>query len=224
MTVSQRALSERVSPGGFSMAAVRRRADARLTRTWPFHDAGPRSDFDLNPGISAGEDFSRYKPAAVLIAVTDEGAGDANVLLTRRPETLRKHAGQIAFPGGKMDPDDRDAVSAAVREAEEEVGLPPEAVEPLGFLSTYFTSTGYRVYPVLARIAPGLALRPQEAEVADIFYVPLSFLMNPDNHRVEAREWRGVERRFYAMPYERHYIWGATAGMIRLMYDDMWRS
>jgi 8-oxo-dGTP pyrophosphatase MutT (NUDIX family) len=145
-------------------------------------------------------------------------SGDLRVLLTERTPHLAAHAGQIAFPGGKIEPDDRGPLGAALREAEEEIGLAPRFVEPLGFLEPYQTGTGYLVTPVVAAVKPGYALKADPHEVALIFDVPLSFLLDESNHRIDSRFWRGAERRFYAMPYEGRYIWGATAGIIRTLH------
>lgn len=193
---------------------VRRLASARLFQDAAASHAFLRasSDFDLNPDFQmpAGLEF---KGAAVLIAICDRTP--LTVLLTERTPHLSAHAGQIAFPGGRIDPGDRDATAAALREANEEIGLDPALVEPLGYLDPYSTSTGYLITPVVALVAPRFEVTANPAEVADVFEVPLAFLMDQANHRIESRQWRGAERRFYAMPYNERYIWGATAGIIR---------
>ena len=143
------------------------------------------------------------------------------LLLTQRAATLSKHAGQIAFPGGRIDPEDASPAAAALREAYEEIGLPPEFVTPLGFLDSYRTGTGYRIEPLVALVQPGFELRLQESEVADAFEVPLAFLMDHANHETHTKIWQGAERRFYAMPYENRYIWGATAGILKNMHERL---
>ena len=150
-------------------------------------------------------------PAAVLIAVTDRA--DPGVILTQRTETMRRHAGQVAFPGGRLDPGE-DAVAAALREAEEEVALPQGAVEVIGTLDRYRTVTGYEVTPVIGVVPPDLPLVPSEAEVASVFETPLAFLLDAANHRQGSAQWRGEERRFIEIPWGGYRIWGATAGMI----------
>jgi len=151
-------------------------------------------------------------PAAVLVAVTREA--EPQLLLTRRNADLRRHPGQIAFPGGRIDPEDTDAIAAALREAEEEVALPRRAVELLGTLDRYETGTGYAITPVVGLVPPGLAFVPQPSEVAAVFHVPLAFVLNPANQEVRSGEWQGRERRFYAIRYGDHDIWGATAGIL----------
>ena len=150
--------------------------------------------------------------AAVLVAVTDRAR--PGVILTQRTETMRKHAGQVAFPGGRVDPEDADAVAAALREAEEEIGLPPAAVRVAGVADRYRTGTGYHITPVVGVVAPDLPLRPSEAEVASVFEVPLAFLLDPANHRAARATWQGRERRFTEILWEDRRIWGATAAMI----------
>jgi 8-oxo-dGTP pyrophosphatase MutT (NUDIX family) len=176
--------------------------------------SGP-SDYDLNPGFEPTTTVPLIA-AAVLVPVTIKSP--MTVLLTERTAHLSAHAGQIAFPGGKIDTADRDACAAALREAHEEIGLNPGVVEPLGYLEPYRTGTGYMITPVVALILDNFTPKPDPAEVAGAFEVPLSFLMDERNHRIDSREWRGSERHFYAMPYEQRYIWGATAGIIRALY------
>jgi 8-oxo-dGTP pyrophosphatase MutT (NUDIX family) len=146
------------------------------------------------------------------------------VLLTQRAAHLNDHAGQISFPGGKIDPTDASPVQTALREAEEEIGLQRQFIDPIGYLDLYGTSFGFRILPTVARVRPGFKLRVNQAEVDDTFEVPLAFLMNPANHQLHSKQFRGVERTFYAMPYEERYIWGATAGILRVLYDRIWKS
>lgn len=150
--------------------------------------------------------------AAVLVAITDRA--EPGVILTQRTETLRQHAGQVAFPGGRIDPGDADAAAAALREAQEEIALPVDAVTVVGTADLYRTGTGYHITPVIGVVAPDLPLVPSEAEVASVFEVPLHFLLDPAN-QVEARAmWQGRERRFHEIHWGERRIWGATAAMI----------
>ena len=162
------------------------------------------------------------RPAAVLIPVVDHP--EPTVLLTQRSAHLNDHAGQISFPGGKIDPTDASPLNAALREAWEEVGLDREFVDPIGYLDLYGTAFGFRILPTVARVRPGFTLRVSEAEVDDAFEVPLAFLMNPANHQMHSKEFRGIERWYYAMPYEERYIWGATAGILRVLYERIYLS
>jgi 8-oxo-dGTP pyrophosphatase MutT (NUDIX family) len=157
------------------------------------------------------------RPAAVLIPVVDHP--QPTVLLTLRSEHLADHAGQIAFPGGKIDATDASPLDTALREASEEIGLDRGFVDPIGYLDLYGTSFGFRILPTLARVRPGFTLRINQAEVTDAFEVPLAFLMDPANHQLHSKEFRGMERSFYAMPYAERYIWGATAGILRMLYE-----
>lgn len=188
-----------------------------LLATAPTSEPGP-SDYDLSPGLEV--DFPRVpqpRSAAVLVPII--ARRELTMLFTQRTDALPSHAGQISFPGGKTEPEDRDAVDTAQREAEEEIGLARELTEPLGFLDPYLTGTGYRIVPVVALVNPDFTLTLDASEVAATFEVPLAFLMNPGNHRRDSRIHRGQERFFHAMPYEDHYIWGATAGILKNMYE-----
>lgn len=157
-----------------------------------------------------GEDAS--VDAAVLIAVTDRA--EPGLILTQRPETMRKHPGQVAFPGGRVDATDADVIAAALREAEEEIALPRDAVRVIGLADRYRTGTGFDITPVIAIIAPDLPLHPNDDEVAAIFEVPLSFVLEPANHSEVRIEWQGRERVFYEMHWQGFRIWGATAAII----------
>ena len=164
--------------------------------------------------------------ASVLIPIVLRGANqdEPTVLLTRRTHEMSTHSGQIAFPGGKSDPEDQDADATALREAFEEVGLEGEHIEVLGRLPTYVTGTAFVITPVVALVRPGFTLVPNPEEVAEAFEVPLEFLMNPAHHRRHALQWQGVTREWFSMPYlaassgKEHFIWGATAGMLRNFY------
>lgn len=152
------------------------------------------------------------KPAAVLVAITDRR--EPGVILTQRTDTLRRHAGQVAFPGGRIDPDDADAIAAALREAEEEIALPADAVTLVGLADRYITGTGYDVTPVIGVIAPDLRYQPNEAEVADVFEVPLGFVLDPANQIEKCAEWQGRMRPYYEITWQDRRIWGATAAMM----------
>lgn len=178
------------------------------------------SDYDLNPELRPGE-LASLRPAAVLVPLVERDDG-LNVILTRRSDALRSHTGQIAFPGGRCDPGETP-VQTAEREAWEEIGLESRFVEPLGLLHGYQTVTGFYVTPVVGWLQPGFTLTPSPDEVADVFEAPFSFLMNPANHERQSREMPGGGRRyFYAMPYEQWFIWGATAGMLRGLYERLY--
>jgi len=151
-------------------------------------------------------------PAAVLVPIVDRP--EPTVILTLRPETMRKHAGQVSFPGGRIDPEDDGPVAAALREAEEEIALPRAAVEVVGTADRYRTITGYEVTPVLGVVPPNLQLSPNAPEVAAIFEAPLAYLLDPRRQVVRTVEWRGRERCYYEIEWEDRRIWGATAAMI----------
>lgn len=197
-----------------------------------------RLNFDVPPGLvdpniiprtgDAGNDRmleivaveQPVRPAAVLIPVVDHP--EPTVLLTQRSEHLSSHAGQISFPGGKIDATDASPMDAALREADEEVGLKRDFIEPIGYLDLYGTSVGFRILPTVALVKPGFDLRLNVGEVEEAFEVPLAFLMNPDNHKQGWKLSRGRMRSFYEMPFEERYIWGATAGILRVLYERVY--
>jgi 8-oxo-dGTP pyrophosphatase MutT (NUDIX family) len=212
----------RSDPAAISAAEFFDRARARLRFDIP---AG-LTDSSLIP-VSGDQGTDRMleilareqpiRPAAVLVALVDHP--QPTVLLTQRAAHLNDHAGQISFPGGKIDASDASPLDAALREAEEEIGLSREFIDPIGYLDLYGTSFGFRILPTVARVRPGFKLRINQSEVDDAFEVPLAFLMNPANHQLHRKEFRGVERSYYAMPYQDRYIWGATAGILRVLYE-----
>jgi 8-oxo-dGTP pyrophosphatase MutT (NUDIX family) len=184
--------------------------------------AGARGDLDLNPDLWRQAGVKATKPAAVLVPVIDRA--EPTVLLTLRTAELASHAGQVAFPGGKIDPDDESPVAAALREAKEETGLAPGLIEPIGYLDLYLTFSGFRILPTVARVKPDFTLTLNPWEVSEAFEVPLAFLMTPDNHQRKKRDWNGLERDYYAIPFENRYIWGITAGILRNLYERVWAA
>jgi 8-oxo-dGTP pyrophosphatase MutT (NUDIX family) len=191
----------------------------------PLHDhaveGGPRrSDFDLSPGGWSGMKVEELTPASVLIGLIERENGPT-VLLTRRADTLRRHTGQVALPGGRRDPGET-SVQTALREAHEEVGLEPRFVQPLGLSTPYQTGTGYLITPVVGFVRQGFSLAPNPDEVADIFETPFAFLMDMANYQEHERELpTGERRRFYATTHDDRYIWGATAGILRALYERL---
>ncbi|MES2189566.1 MAG: CoA pyrophosphatase [Pseudomonadota bacterium] len=184
---------------------------------------------EWSPEHSVEKRFENRQPALAAVLVPLVMRDELTLLLTQRTSNLSTHSGQIAFPGGRTDDTDVDAVDTALREAHEEVGLTRDHVEVLGTLPTYVTGTAYIITPVVALVTPGFVLQPNPGEVADVFEVPLSYLMNPAHHRRHQVEFDGVSRQWLSMPYldpavvgsldpTERFIWGATAGMLRNLY------
>jgi 8-oxo-dGTP pyrophosphatase MutT (NUDIX family) len=185
----------------------------RLSGPW---NGSAASDFDLNPSIwKEGRDLTEeeLKPAAVLVPLVERPDG-ITVLLTKRTDHLHDHAGQISFPGGRVEPEDENAVATALRETEEEIGVGREHIEVVTEIDTYRTGTGFRITPVVGFVSPEYTLQIDEFEVAEVFEVPFEFVMNPENHHRRSGVWKGIERHFYVLPYQDRDIWGATAGML----------
>lgn len=174
----------------------------------------PSSDFDLNPAVRP--EGRVLRPAGVLMGLVEARAG-WSVLLTKRASGLKHHPGQIAFPGGKVDPEDADSVAAALREADEEVGLNPTQVRVLGTMPAHETVTGFSVTPVLGVVEGSYTPVVEAGEVDEAFLVPLAHLLNPDAYQVQSRIWLGQRRSYYAVPWGPYYIWGATARMLRAL-------
>lgn len=201
------------------------RAGKRLTLDVPAGLDDPdmvprRGDHDIDPVMEAIARVRPIKPAAVLIPVV--AREEPTVLLTQRTTHLPDHPGQVAFPGGKIDKGDTSPLDAALREATEEIGLDRRFAFPVGYLDVYMTTLGYRIVPVLARVHPGFALSLNPAEVETTFEVPLAFLMQSANHQRHSREWQGMIRTYYAMPFGERYIWGVTAGILRNLYERIY--
>jgi 8-oxo-dGTP pyrophosphatase MutT (NUDIX family) len=215
--VSERTDSADVAIGDFFDRARRRLTlEVPAALTDPAAE-GARGDLDLNPDVWRRAGVKATKPAAVLVPIIDRG--EPTVLLTLRTAALASHAGQVAFPGGKIEPADESPVAAAMREAREETGLAPTLIEPIGYLDLYLTFSGFRILPTVARVKPDFTLAPNPTEVTETFEVPLKFLMTPANHQRKTRDWNGFARDYYVMPYENRYIWGITAGILRNLYD-----
>jgi len=180
-----------------------------------------RGDHDIDPVMEKIATVRPIRPAAVLVPIVDRA--EPTVLLTQRAAQLTEHSGQISFPGGKIDAGETPR-DGALREAEEEIGLSRTVVEPLGYLDVYMTTLGYRIVPLIARVKPPFELLLNAAEVDETFEVPLAFLMEPKNLQRHSRDWQGLTRSYYAIPYEKRYIWGVTAGILRNLYDRIYRA
>src|SRR3954470_2926468 len=181
----------------------------------------PRGDLDRDPLAWEQAGVQATRPAAVLVPVVDHA--EPGVLLTMRTSDLPSHANQIAFPGGKIDATDATPLAAALREADEEIGLSATLVEPIGYLDLYLTFTGFRILPVVARVIPNYELKINASEVADAFEVPLAFVMDEANHKRNSRDWKGVTRHYYEMPFGQRYIGGGTAGILVNLYEKIYR-
>jgi 8-oxo-dGTP pyrophosphatase MutT (NUDIX family) len=182
-------------------------------------DAATRSDNDLNPDWP--ERPTEFRPAAVLAPIVKRPEG-WTMLFTQRAEETPAHPGQISFPGGRVHASDASPMETALRETAEEIGLRRELIEPLGAWDRYDTITGFRITPIVGLVEPGFALALDPREVASVFEAPLSFLFDPANHERREGVWRGITRYYYAMPYQGRFIWGATAGMIRALYERLY--
>ena len=202
------------------------RARARLTLDVPAGIDDPnvtpaRGDHDADPVMMKIAAVRPIRPAAVLVPVVDHP--EPTVLLTQRAQHLPDHPGQISFPGGKIDKGDASPLASALREADEEIGLAREFIEPIGYLDLYMTTLGYRIVPVVARVKPGFSLTLNTSEVDVSFEVPLAFLMDQANVQKHAREWQGMMRHYYAITFGERYIWGVTAGILRNLYERIYR-
>jgi 8-oxo-dGTP pyrophosphatase MutT (NUDIX family) len=201
----------------FSRARARLNLDVPPALTDPEAEGIRRGDLDLDPTLWERAGVTATKPAAVLIPVI--ARAEPTVLLTLRTAELASHAGQIAFPGGRIDVSDESPVAAALREAHEEIGLAPAFVEPLGYLDLYLTFSGFRILPAVARVKPDFTQTLNPFEVVETFEVPLAFLMTAANHQRKTRDWKGIPREYYAIPFGERYIWGITAGILRNLYE-----
>ena len=185
-----------------------------------FHLKEDSGDHLLNPTLGRADSHKNLKDAAVLIPLLERD-GEVMVMLTHRTNNLPTHAGQVAFPGGKVDEHDKDEIATAIRECEEEIGIQGKYLTPFAVLPPYLAFSGFRIYPVIATVKPGFNIEINEEEVSSVFEVPLSFLMTAENHQTKSQNFNGNERHYYVMPYKEHYIWGVTAGIIRSLYEQV---
>jgi 8-oxo-dGTP pyrophosphatase MutT (NUDIX family) len=202
------------------------RVQKRLTLDVPLGLTDPsvtpaRGDHDVDPVMRKIAEVRPIRPAAVLVPIVDHS--QPTVLFTQRAQHLPDHPGQISFPGGKIERGDIDPRASALREAEEEIGLDRRHVQPLGYLDLYMTTLGYRIVPVIARVKPGFSLKLNISEVDATFEVPLDFLMDQKNVQRHSRDWQGMTRHYYAITFAERYIWGVTAGILRTLYDRIYR-
>jgi 8-oxo-dGTP pyrophosphatase MutT (NUDIX family) len=203
-------------------ARVRRRLDLEVPAGLTDPAITPRrGDHDIDPVMAKIAMVRPIRPAAVLVPIVSRDV--PTVLLTQRAAHLNEHSGQVSFPGGKIEAGETPR-DGALREAEEEIGLSRSAVEPLGYLDLYMTTLGYRIVPVIARVMPPFDLALNKSEVDEAFEVPLAFLMEPKNLQRHSREWQGLTRSYYAIPFEQRYIWGVTAGILRNLYERIVRE
>jgi len=205
--ISPAHLAARIADSDFALLRARLLADPPEFRMRP-----TRSDYDFNPEFKRPTGEVTLTPAAVLMPIIAKP--EPTVLLTQRTETLSRHAGQVSFPGGRVDPTDETALATALRETHEETGITSDFVNVAGYMEGYETGTGFAILPVVGVVKPGFTLMPNPAEVHDIFEVPLFFLLDPKNRERQSREWQGRVREFYAFNYGSHYIWGATAAIL----------
>jgi 8-oxo-dGTP pyrophosphatase MutT (NUDIX family) len=214
------------SSATLSAAEFFARAKTRLNLDVPadINDASvtpAHGDYEADPVMKKISEVRPIRPAAVLVPVVDHP--EPMVLLTQRAQHLPNHAGQISFPGGKIEKTDADPLAAALRETDEEIGLDRGHVEPLGYLDLYMTTLGYRIVPLIARVKPGFTLKLNTSEVDAVFEVPLAFLMDQANVQRHSRDWQGMTRHYYAITFGEHYIWGVTAGILRNLHERIYR-
>jgi len=211
---------------GLAASEIFARVRQRLTLDVPagLTDASvtpARGDHDADPVMRKIAEVRPIRPAAVLVPIVDNP--EPTVLLTQRAQHLPDHAGQVSFPGGKIEKADANPCASALREAKEEIGLDRSHIEPIGYLDLYMTTLGYRIVPVIARVKPGFQLELNTAEVDTTFEVPLAFLMDQANVQRHSRDWQGMTRHYYAITFGERYIWGVTAGILRNLYDRIYR-